>query len=90
MMKSLTPIAALLALSVSGAALADNHAAPAEGMATATEGKCGGMKTEEGKCGAKQAEEAKCGAKKADEGKCGAKKGMKEGKCGEGHCGGKK
>lgn len=80
MMKTLTPIAALLALSVSGVALATEHAAPAAPAQAASEGHCGSHK----------AGEAKCGAKKAGEAKCGAHKSMKEGKCGEGKCGGKK
>ena len=34
--------------------------------------------------------EGKCGGKKTSEGKCGGMKTEKEGKCGEGKCGGKK
>ena len=66
------------------------------------EGKCGAkhVKEKEGKCGgekAKKMKEGKCGGSmakdKAKEGKCGgekAKKMKKEGKCGEGKCGGSK
>lgn len=72
---TLTPIAAVLAVSVAGAAhAAENPFAlkPATGIVVAEH-------HQEGKCGAdKKATEAKCGAAK------------KEGKCGEGKCGGKK
>jgi uncharacterized low-complexity protein len=68
--------------------------------AKAQEGKCGaGMassdnKTKEGNCGSK-AKEGNCGAKKAKEGNCGGEKQKsaskaKDGKCGEGKCGGNK
>jgi len=66
----------------------------------ASEGKCGGdMKGKEGKCGDDmKGKEGKCGGDmKGKEGKCGGdmkdKEGKmkgKEGKCGEGKCGGKK
>jgi len=75
---TLTPIAALLALSASG--LAHASEVPTSPATTTTsapaEGKCG-----EGKCG------AQCASKKAPEAKCGADKKMPEGKCGEGKCG---
>lgn len=66
------------------------------------EGKCGGSKdmkkNMEGSCGgSKGKKEGSCGGskdmKKNMEGNCGGKKGMdkaKEGKCGEGKCGGSK
>lgn len=60
------------------------------------EGKCGDKKGEEGSCGEK-GEEGSCG-EKGEEGSCGEKgeegscgedgKKAKEGKCGEGKCGG--
>ncbi|MDF2445441.1 MAG: hypothetical protein K0S46_677 [Moraxellaceae bacterium] len=86
-LSTLTPIAAVLAISVAGAAhAAENPFAlkPVTGVVLADahmEGKCG-----EGKCGGdKGAKEGKCGGDKAKhEGKCG------EGKCGEGKCGGAK
>ena len=62
------------------------------------EGKCGeGMmkkeKAKEAKCGGKDKmeKEGKCGGKDKmkKEGKCGGKDKKKEGKCGEGKCGGK-
>ncbi len=94
-LKSLTPVAALLALSLGTATTmaTQAHAGPADKM-TSSEGKCGAgeKKMAEGKCG-----EGKCGVKADDkkamgEGKCGAadagKKGSAEGKCGEGKCGG--
>ncbi|HEX4869449.1 MAG TPA: hypothetical protein VFV15_01830 [Moraxellaceae bacterium] len=94
-LSTLTPIAAVLAVSVAGVAhAADNPFAlkPATGVVLADahagkEGKCGADKTmPEGKCGgdkAKAMPEGKCG-----EGKCGADKkaaaakAAKEGKCG--------
>lgn len=94
-LSTLTPIAAVLAVAVTGFAhAAENPFAvkPATGIVLAEagkEGKCG-----EGKCGAGKAKEAACGADKAKaegkcgEGKCGAeKKAAHEGKCGEGKCG---
>jgi uncharacterized low-complexity protein len=83
---TLTPIAAVLAVSISGVAhAADNPFAlkPVTGIVVADaqkEGKCGADKAKEAKCGAAK-KEGKCG-----EGKCGAKA-KKEGKCGEGKCG---
>jgi uncharacterized low-complexity protein len=103
---TLTPIAAVLAVSIAGVAhAAENPFALKQAagivVADAHEGKCGGAKpAAEAKCGAAKKEgkcgEGKCGADKAakegkcGEGKCGADKGAKEGKCGEGKCGGKK
>lgn len=110
-LSTLTPIAAVLAVSVAGAAQADANPfalAPAQGLVLAQaggmEGKCG-----EGKCGGKAKAPAAAAADKADkadkEGKCGGKakaadtgtaapadagKAGKEGKCGEGKCGGMK
>lgn len=104
-LSTLTPIAAVLAVSVAGAAQAGQNPfalQPVAGVVLAQggamEGKCG-----EGKCGGKPApavaddaqkagKEGKCGADKAGkEGKCGgASKAAKEGKCGEGKCGGMK
>lgn len=81
-LSTMTPIAAVLAVSVAGFAhAAENPFAikPVAGIVLASavaEGKCGA--TKEGKCG---------------EGKCGAEKKaamMKEGKCGEGKCGAEK
>lgn len=89
---TLTPIAAVLAVSVAGMAhAAENPFAlkQAAGIVVADagkEGSCGAKKTE-GSCGASK-KEASCGAKK--EGKCGADKAKKEGKCGEGKCGANK
>ncbi|MDZ4315036.1 MAG: hypothetical protein U0989_09755 [Azonexus sp.] len=100
-LKSLTPVAAMLALSIgtTTAMVSDVHAAPtkvADSEGRCGEGKCGAEgkkagaegKCGEGKCGAadkKASAEGKCG-----EGKCGAagKKSGTEGKCGEGKCGG--
>lgn len=102
-LSTLTPIAAVLAVAVAGAAhAAENPFAlkPATGIVVADaskEGSCGGKK--EASCGAAKKEgdkakkEGKCG-----EGKCGAdkKKAAAEGKCGadkaktEGSCGAKK
>lgn len=79
-LSTLTPIAAMLAVSVAGAAQAgDNPFAlkPAQGVVLA---QAGGM---EGKCG-----EGKCGGKAKAPDAADAKAG-KEGKCGEGKCGGK-
>ena len=68
-------------------------------VAESKEGKCGGMdkSKKEGKCGGadKSKKEGKCGGadKSKMEGKCGGadkSKMKKEGKCGEGKCGGKK
>lgn len=86
-LQTLTPIAAMLALSMTGVVHAGDTAA-----AKAGEAKCG-AKTEatQASCGAKKAEEAKCGAEKAAEAKCGAEKATAhEGKCGEAKCGAKK
>jgi uncharacterized low-complexity protein len=80
---TLTPIAAVLAVSVAGMAhAAENPFAlkQAAGIVVADAGK-------EGSCGAKKTE-GSCGAKK--EAKCGADKAKKEGKCGEGKCGANK
>lgn len=111
-LSTLTPIAALLAVSFTSAAQASQNLfalQPAAGVVLAQaggmEGKCG-----EGKCGGKAApaadtkagQEGKCGGKAGMEGKCGGKAGVnaadaatagagkaaKEGKCGEGKCGG--
>lgn len=96
-LSTLTPIAAVLAVSLSGVSQAASNPFATQALSAGTtlaahheagkEGKCG-----EGKCGGKQEEKAgkegKCG-----EGKCGGKKddkAGKEGKCGEGKCGGKK
>lgn len=92
-LSTLTPIAALLAVSVSGAThAAENPFAlkPAVGVVLADahagkEGKCGEGKCGEGKCGADKAADAKAPAAVAEAGK-----GGKEGKCGEGKCGGMK
>lgn len=86
-LSTLTPIAAVLAVAVSGMShAAENPFAlkQAAGVVVADAGK-------EGSCGASK-KEASCGAAKKDaakEGKCGADKAkaMKEGKCGEGKCG---
>jgi uncharacterized low-complexity protein len=79
-LSSLTPVAAVLAVSLTAVAHAETSSNPfvAKPLSTIVvadnhEGKCGGMK--EGKCG---------GDKATKEGKCG------EGKCGEGKCGGAK
>ena len=92
-LQTLTPIAAMLALSMTGVVHAGEAAA-----AKADEARCGAAKTEatHASCGAKKADEAKCGAAKAGaaskaaEAKCGAEKSAHEGKCGEGKCGAKK
>ena|SRR6218665_3534341 len=79
-LSTLTPIAAVLAVSMTGVVHAAENpfALPsAKGIVVAEAGK-------EGSCGAKKAE-GSCGAKK--EAKCGADKAKKEGKCGEGKCG---
>ena len=57
----------------------------------AKEGSCGGEKAKEGSCGGDKAKEGSCGGDKAKEGSCGGDKEKakgKEGKCGEGKCGG--
>ncbi len=98
-LSTLTPIAAVLAVSLSGMTHADTNPFSAKTVTTTTladnhEGSCGGMKKDE---------TVKEGMKKEDmkEGKCGGMKtvvegkavGMKEGKCGshkgmkEGKCG---
>lgn len=98
-LSTLTPIAAVLAVSLSGITHADTNPFAAKTVTTMTladnhEGSCGGMKKDE---------TIKEGMKKEDmkEGKCGGMKtavegkeaGMKEGKCGahkgmkEGKCG---
>lgn len=102
-LSTLTPIAAVLAISVAGAAqAAENPFAlkPAAGVVLADahagkEGKCGEGKCGEGKCGGDKAKAAD--AKGEKEGKCGGDKAPaadakadKEGKCGEGKCGGMK
>lgn len=106
-LSTLTPIAAVLAVSVAGAAQAGENPfalKPAQGVVLAQagdmEGKCG-----EGKCGGKSAAPAAADDKAGKEGKCGGKakaadagkaatadagKAAKEGKCGEGKCGGMK
>ncbi len=101
-LSTLTPIAAVLAVSLAGVTHADTNPFAAKTVTTMTlagnhEGSCGGMKKEdmkEGSCGGmKTAVEGKCGASKGmAEGKCGAAKmkAHKEGKCGEGKCGAKK
>lgn len=100
-LSTLTPIAAVLAVSLSGVSQAAENPFAAKALSSGftvaahheagKEGKCG-----EGKCGTKAddkvAKEGKCG-----EGKCGTKKdaadakkddkAAKEGKCGEGKCG---
>lgn len=79
---SMTPVAALLALSVTGTTVqaAENQAAPASTphqMSKAKDGKCG-----EAKCGAaKKAAEHK----KAADAKCGAAKKTAKAKCGSNH-----
>lgn len=102
-LSTLTPIAAVLAVSLSGVSQAAENPFAAKPLSSGftvaahheagKEGKCG-----EGKCGTKaddkSAKEGKCG-----EGKCGTKKdaadakkddkAAKEGKCGEGKCGAK-
>lgn len=91
-LSTLTPIAAVLAVSLSGVSQAASNPFATQALSAGTtlaahheagkEGKCG-----EGKCGGKQEEKA------GKEGKCGGKKddkAGKEGKCGEGKCGGKK
>jgi uncharacterized low-complexity protein len=82
-LSTLTPIAAMLAVSVAGAAQAGENPfalKPAQGVVLAQaggmEGKCG-----EGKCGGKAAPEAAADQKADKEGQCGGKAGM-EGKCG--------
>lgn len=91
-LSSLTPIAAVLAVSLTAVAHAETSnpfaAKPLSTIVVADnhEGKCGGMKKEEG------AKEGSCGGMKkgesAKEGSCGGKM-VKEGKCGEGKCGGR-
>ena len=97
-LSTLTPIAAVLAVSVAGVAhAAENPFAlkPAAGIVVADaskEGKCGAeKKAAEAKCGAAKTE-GKCGEGKCGEGKCGDDKSAaaKEGKCGEGKCGAEK
>lgn len=100
-LSTLTPIAAVLAVSLSGVSQAAANPFATQALSAGTtlaahheagkEGKCG-----EGKCGGKQEEKAdkegKCGEGKCGEGKCGSKKddkAAKEGKCGEGKCGSK-
>ncbi len=95
-LSTLTPIAAVLAVAMTGAVhAAENPFAlkSAQGVVVADagkEGSCGGKK--EASCGAAK-KEATCGADKpkkegkCGEGKCGADKAKKEGKCGEGKCG---
>jgi uncharacterized low-complexity protein len=74
-LQTLTPIAAMLAMSLTGFAHAAEMATPAP-MAMAME------KTADANCGAnKKTHEAKCGIHKAAMG------GMKEGKCVEAKCG---
>lgn len=95
-LSTLTPIAAVLAVSVAGMAhAAENPFAlkPATGIVVADagkEGSCGGKKAE-GSCGASK--EAKCGADKKAKSESPAPastdKAKKEGKCGEGKCGNK-
>lgn len=104
-LSTLTPIAAVLAVSVAGMAhAAENPFAikPATGIvvadagkaagSTKTEGSCGGKK--EGSCGGKKSEDS-AGASKdakaeADKAQADADKAKKEGKCGEAKCGSKK
>ncbi len=91
-LQTLTPIAAMLAMSLTGVAHAAETPASAPTATMAKDASCGAKKTADAKCGAKKTAEAKCGAeKKTTEGKCGghkaAKGGMKEGKCGEAKCG---
>jgi|JI102314DRNA_FD_contig_91_1430160_length_567_multi_1_in_0_out_0_1 uncharacterized low-complexity protein len=91
-LSSLTPVAAVLAVSLTAVAHAETSnpfaAKPLSTIVVADnhEGKCGGMKKEEG------AKEGSCGGMKkgdsAKEGSCGGKM-VKEGKCGEGKCGGR-
>jgi len=92
-LSTLTPIAAVLAVAVTGFAhAAENPFAvkPATGIVLADAGKeakCGADKAKkegkcgEGKCGAekKAAHEGKCGADKAKEASCGAAKAAKPG-----------
>jgi uncharacterized low-complexity protein len=89
-LSSLTPVAAVLAVSLTAVAHAETSnpfvAKPLSTIVVADnhEGKCGGMK--EGSCGGDKAtKEGKCG-----EGKCGSSMKAKEGKCGEGKCGAEK
>ena len=83
-LSSLTPVAAVLAVAVTTPVQADTNPFMAKPVSTMTvamhtpehEGKCGGMtndKAKEGKCGSSMKTDAK----------------TKEGKCGEGKCGGK-
>lgn len=91
-LSTLTPVAAVLAVSLTAVAHAETSnpfaAKPLSTIVVADnhEGKCGGMKKEEG------AKEGSCGGMKkgesAKEGSCGGKM-VKEGKCGEGKCGGR-
>lgn len=79
-LSTLTPIAAVLAISVAGAA----HAAENPFALKSAAGIVVADASKEGSCGGKK--EASCGAAKK-EAKCGADKAKAEGKCGEGKCG---
>ena len=80
-------VASLAMGNVANAAEAANPFAMNElsgGYMQLAEGKCGGSKPAEGKCGGSKPAEGKCGGSTStDEDK------KKEGKCGEGKCGGK-
>lgn len=87
-LNSMTPVSALLALSLVAApqitAAATNSSPAINTTSKVADGKCG-----EAKCGsniakqARKAAEAKCGSnKKAAEAKCGADKKAADGKCG--------
>ena len=74
-LQTLTPIAAMLAMSLTGVAYAAEMATPMPAPMAMS-------KTADATCGAaKKAQEAKCGMHKP------AMSGMKEGKCGEAKCG---
>jgi uncharacterized low-complexity protein len=83
-LSTLTPIVAILALSVAGIAHADNPfaAKPMTGFKIADAAPMAASGAKEGSCGASKAKEGSCGADKA--------KAKKEGKCGEGKCGANK
>lgn len=90
-LSTLTPIAAMLALTVAGVSHAANPFATKPvntiTVAEATEGHCGADKAKvEGKCGANKGGEVKAKKEgKCGEGKCGANK--KKTAAAEGHCG---
>lgn len=91
-LSSITPVASLLAVALSGVGLTACSAPmkPATTMTKAADASCG-----EGKCGAAPSAAAKTADASCGEGKCGAAKPADatkaaDARCGEGKCGGAK